>query len=523
MKGKYLKGIRVFLALLFFIPLTLFFVDFTNNLPLSMHALAHIQFIPALLAGMWFVVAALLLLTFIFGRIYCSTICPAGIFQDLIIRLSGRGKKRNKYKKWFAYRKPYNVFRYVLLFIINVTFIFGFLELLLLLDPYSNYARIASNLFRPCIVSCNNLLATGLMALDNYSLYHVTIYHITTVSFIIALVAFVVLLLMTLLRGRLFCNTLCPVGGILSLVSRFSLFKMNINPQLCNSCGSCERTCKSECIDGKGKVIDSSRCVNCFNCETTCNKHALSYKFVFDLHKKQSIDKKQNNQEESIDRTNTRRTFISTTVFLAAAATKMSAKARLKQPSNLALAPITPITPPGSIGRERFTDLCTACHLCVVKCPTQILRPAGMEYGYDFLLKPHIVYDSAYCNYECKICSDVCPNSAIINLSEETKATTQIGVAQFEKDICITYVDGTDCGACSEHCPTQAVKMIPYKGSLRVPEVDASICIGCGGCEYICPVRPQRAIHIVANKVHKCVERPVYEKVEEKIIDDFGF
>lgn len=527
MQGKYLKSIRIALALLFFLPITFYFIDFSNVAPQLFHALAHLQFIPALLAGMWLVVAALLILTFICGRVYCSTICPVGVMQDIIGRLSGRGKNKNSHKRWFKFHAAYNLLRYLLLGVVLLLAYVGVIELLLLLDPYSNFGRLASNLFRPAVIEINNLLANVLLLFDNYSLYHITIEHVTVISFGAAIIFLIVIAVMTLFRGRLFCNTLCPVGGILSIVSRFSLFKITIDASLCNTCGNCERSCKAECIDSKSKQVDTSRCINCFNCVTTCRQNALSYR----LNRYKSVCISNNNMPKLANKpavdtpiANSRRTFIATTSVLMASTTALAGRRlRRRQRSGACAIVSGPITPPGSLSIARFTDLCTACHLCVVKCPTQILRPAGLEHGYDYLLKPHVVYDSAYCNYECTECSDVCPNSAIKTLTKEEKATTQVGIAHFKKHLCITYVDGTDCGACSEHCPTQAVHMVPFRGSLRVPEVDPSICIGCGGCEYICPVRPQRAIFIVANAEHQQVDKPIYEKVEEKKVDDFGF
>lgn len=519
MKITKLKGLRVLLAVLFFVPVTLYFVDYSNKLPDSLHLLLHIQLVPAILGGMWIIVIALLLLTLLFGRIYCSVICPSGILQDLTGKLSGIGKKKKKQKYRFVYHKAANKTRYIILGVVTVVTLAGSSGLLLLLDPYSNFGRIASNLFRPLLIEGNNLLAALLGMADNHSLYHITIQNITVFSVAFAAIAFIVFLVMSVLRGRLFCNTICPVGTLLSIVSRYSLFRITIDVEACNSCGNCERTCKAECINSKDKMVDASRCVDCFNCISSCKKGGLQYRFTPFLAKRK--------QETTINTeacNNSRRTFIATGATLVASVPLIPAWAdRERKRKRHQHGQNDPLTPPGSFSREYFESKCTGCQLCVTRCPNQILRPAGFEFGFNYILKPHVMYDKAYCNYECTICSEVCPNGAIKPLTTNEKATTQIGVAHFEKDICITYTDGTDCGACSEHCPTQAVRMVPYKGSLRVPEVNPDICIGCGGCEYICPVKPTRAIHIVANTVHKKVEKPVYEKVEEKVVDDFGF
>lgn len=182
-----------------------------------------------------------------------------------------------------------------------------------------------------------------------------------------------------------------------------------------------------------------------------------------------------------------------------------------------------PIVPPGAISLERFKDVCTGCQICVTQCPSHVLRPTGLEYGIDYMLKPRIAYIDSYCNYECTVCSEVCPTHAIKPLTKEEKATTQVGIATFFINRCIVKTEGTDCGACSEHCPTQAVHMVPYESTLTIPQVNPDLCIGCGGCESICPVRPMRAIIIKANEVHKFVEKPKEEEVKKVEIDDFGF
>lgn len=518
MKRNYLKVLRVAFAILFFVPVTLFFIDSWHSLPLPLHKLLHLQFVPAVLAGMWGIVVALLLLTFVFGRIYCSVICPAGILQDIFIRLSQRGRKKNKRKRWFMYRKAYNIVRYVLLAAVVISFLLGATGLLMLLDPYSNYGRIASNLFRPVVIWINNITADGLMAMDNYSLYHITIQYITVSSLIGAIIALSVFTVMSLLRGRLFCNTVCPVGAVLSLISRYSLFRISFDKEACNNCGNCERTCKAECINSREKTVDTSRCIACFNCISSCKKGGLQYRFLPGL-----FHKEESRQEEM--QPNGRRSFLATTTTVLGSLSVLPVWAQGKQAHHRhgKKQSDEPITPPGSVSKKDFIEKCTACHLCVVKCPSQILKPAGLEFGLNYLLKPHVVYEKAYCNYECTICSEVCPNLAIKDLLPEEKMTTQVGVAHFEKHLCVVFNDGTDCGACSEHCPTQAVKMVPYKGTLRIPQVNPEICVGCGGCEYICPVRPQRAIHVVANTVQKTVKKPEYEQVEEKEVDDFGF
>ena len=154
---------------------------------------------------------------------------------------------------------------------------------------------------------------------------------------------------------------------------------------------------------------------------------------------------------------------------------------------------------------------------------THILKPAFMEYGLAGMMQPTVSFEKGFCNFDCTVCGDVCPNGAILPISVEQKHLTHMGYVVFIEENCIVYTDGTSCGACSEHCPTQAVAMVPYKDGLTIPHVNKEICVGCGGCEYVCPARPFRAIYIEGNPVQK-EAKPFKESEEHKVeIDDFGF
>jgi ferredoxin len=282
-------------------------------------------------------------------------------------------------------------------------------------------------------------------------------------------------------------------------------------------------------------AVDVSRCVDCFNCTSSCPKSSLKYRFA-PFFKKEitTIDaSKLTPVTEAVRTNNSRRAFFATGATIAASLPVVSTLAQHAEPKtgsekvtaedNIDYKNLPPVTPPGSIDLERFKDKCTGCHLCVARCPTQVLRPTGFEYGFDYLLRPHCSFEKSYCNYDCTVCGEVCPTHAIQHLSEEEKHTTQVGIASFNRNRCVVHTENTDCGACSEHCPTQAVHMIPYEGTLTIPKVEAELCIGCGGCESICPVRPFRAIVVVANKEHQKVQQPKEEEVRKVEVDDFGF
>ena len=172
-----------------------------------------------------------------------------------------------------------------------------------------------------------------------------------------------------------------------------------------------------------------------------------------------------------------------------------------------------PVSPPGSIGTDRFSSLCTACHLCIDICPTQVLYPSLLEYGVGGIFQPRMNYSASFCNYDCVLCSEVCPSGAILPVTPPQKKEIQLGRAVFVKDDCIVITKKKDCGACSEHCPTKAVKMVPYEKRF-LPEVNNEICVGCGACEHSCPTQPRRAIYIQPHAVHRHAKKPEVKKLE---------
>jgi len=181
------------------------------------------------------------------------------------------------------------------------------------------------------------------------------------------------------------------------------------------------------------------------------------------------------------------------------------------------------VSPPGAVDARRLLRHCTACQLCVTVCPSKVLKPAFMEYGIGGMMIPTMSFERGFCNFDCKLCATVCPTGALRPITVEEKHRLQVGRVVFAPERCVVNTNGTSCGACSEHCPTQAVKMVAYKNGLTIPSIDAEICVGCGGCEYICPVRPHRAIYVEGNAVHRQARAFDVEKKVETEITDFGF
>lgn len=273
-----LRIIRITLAAICFVAVTLLFLDFTGTLHLWFGWLAKIQFLPAVLALNFVVIAILLVLTLLFGRIYCSVICPLGIFQDCVSNLSSRRKGK---KARFSYSKEIKWLRYGVLVLFVIALVAGLNALVALLAPYSAYGRMVQSLLAPVWQWGNNLLAWIAERQDSYAFVTKDVWLKSLPTLIVAAVTFVVVVVLAWRNGRTYCNTICPVGTTLSFFSRFAMFRPVIDKSKCKSCHACERKCKAACIDVDNHKIDYSRCVDCFDCIDSCRLGALKYRFAW--------------------------------------------------------------------------------------------------------------------------------------------------------------------------------------------------------------------------------------------------
>ena len=267
-----LRRIRIALAVVCFSSITLLFLDFTGTLHAWFGWLAKIQLLPAVLAVNLGIVAALVVLTLLFGRVYCSVICPLGVMQD---GFGWLGKRRKKYR--YSYSPAVSWLRYGMLGVLVIAIIVGSGWLVALLAPYSAYGRIAQNLFAPLWQWGNNGIAYLAERMDSYAFYSVDVWMKSAAVFGVAALTFVILGVLAWRNGRTYCNTVCPVGTVLGMMSRFSFLKPMIDESKCNGCGLCARSCKASCIDPKAHRIDYSRCVACMDCIGACRQEAIRY------------------------------------------------------------------------------------------------------------------------------------------------------------------------------------------------------------------------------------------------------
>ena len=500
-----LRKIRIAAAAFFFVLTTLLFLDFTGTLHAWFGWMAKIQFLPALLALNVGVVAFLVILTLLFGRVYCSVICPLGVMQDIVSWASG---KRRKHRNRFAYSPALTWLRRGMLVVFVAAMLAGVGSLL---APYSAYGRIASNLLAPVYAWGNNLLAYIAGRMDSYAFYSVDVWMKSLSTLLVAVVTFAVLFVLAWRSGRTYCNTICPVGTVLGFLSKYSLFKPVIDTTKCNGCGLCARNCKASCINSKAHEIDYSRCVACMDCLDKCKQGAITYtrRHKSNAAKASAQTQEKTSTPDSID--DTRRAFLSATAVLA---TTAALKAQEKNvDGGLAVieekkipARATAIIPPGALSARNFAQHCTACQLCVSVCPNQVLRPSS-----DFmkLMQPEMSYERGYCRPECTKCSEVCPAGAIRPITKADKSAIQIGHAVWIKENCICITDDVECGNCARHCPVSAIQMVASdpesQESIKIPVVNTERCIGCGACENLCPSRPFSAIYVEGHMMHRTV------------------
>ena len=496
-----LRRIRLIVALVFFILITLLFLDFTGTLHAWFGWLAKIQFLPAVLALNVGVILLWVVLTLVFGRVYCSVICPLGVFQDVVSWFSGRRKKK-KYR--FSYSPAVSWLRYGVLGVFIIAMIAGIGSVVALLAPYSSYGRIVSNLFAPVYQWGNNVLAYFAERSDSYAFYETSVWLKSLPTFIIAAGTFVVLVVLAWRNGRTYCNTICPIGTVLGFFSRYSLFRPEIDAEKCTNCSLCSRRCKAACINYKDHRIDYSRCVTCMDCIDSCKHGAISYKYRFG---KKEIKE----TSETGNTNNARRSFLTGMgLVLVSSAVKAQEK---KVDGGLAVildkkvpARMTPLVPPGAKGLRNMRTHCTGCQLCVSVCPNQVLRPSTKL---ETLMQPEMSYERGYCRPECTKCSEVCPAGSILKLTPADKSATQIGHAVWVEKNCVPLRDKVACGNCARHCPTGAITMVPSDAddadSLKIPVVNVERCIGCGACENLCPARPFSAIYVEGHEQHRTI------------------
>ena len=512
-----LRKIRVAVAAVFFVAITLMFLDFTGTLHAWFSWMAKLQFLPAVLAVNVGVIVGLCVLALVCGRVYCSVICPLGVYQDVVSWISGRRKGK---KMRFTPSKEMKWLRYGVWALFVVAVIVGIHAIVGLLAPYSTYGRFVQSVLAPLYQWANNLFAWIAKRAGGYAFYPKEVWLKSLPTLLAVVAMMVVVTVLAWKNGRTYCNTVCPVGTTLSFLSRFAAFRPVIDWEKCRSCHVCEKKCKASCIDIAAKKIDYSRCVDCFDCVENCKFDALRYRWAWGIAGQAGNDGPSTGSgTDSSTGSGTetgRRAFVATAAMVLGSAALKAQDEKVdeffekkldggladlvakKQPERA-----TRVVPFGSKSVKDFYKRCTACQLCVSACPNNVLRPSS---DLEHFMQPEMSFERGYCRPECVKCSEVCPAGAIEKITPEEKTSLHVGTASVQRDLCIVSRDGVQCNNCARHCPAGAITMVPKDpenpDSLLIPAVNEAMCIGCGACEHLCPSNPISAIRVNGIESH---------------------
>lgn len=489
-----LKKLRQLLGSMVLLAIILAFIRFDSFGPAA-QLLSRAQLIPAIFSLPLILAAASLAVIFVVtlltGRIYCSIVCPFGLLQDVIIRAT-----RLLSRKRFVALPALGSWHYYLALATFAAAAAGFMAPMAVTEPFAAFGRLMTAFFQPAATALFKF--SGPLISDSVNWFSQASHKPSTIQATGWAILFAGLLLFICSKwGRIYCNSICPAGAILRGLTSFSFFQLKISENSCINCGLCEGVCKAGCISVKEKAVDFSRCIGCFNCLDVCRSKAISLC-------------RTTAKATEHDLVPGRRNAMGYLAALAAGYLLPTALLAKKQEA-------TAILPPGAMNHDLFRNKCIACHLCVAACPSSVIRPNELFPGIKSLMQPALYFDHGMCEQNCNLCSQLCPVQAIQPVDPQKKKLLKIGEVVYKKSICVVETNGKDCGACAEHCPTQAVRMVPYHNNLMIPEIHPEICIGCGSCEHICPVRPEKAIVVV----------PVYEQIfitmpESKPLENTG-
>jgi polyferredoxin len=444
----------------------------------------------------------ILVITFALGRAFCGWICPLGAFLDFISWVRSMAFRIFRKKERERDPSPIRYIKYGILAAVFILAVAG-IQLAWFFDPITIFVRTFSFNVHPAI---NGIIDAGfvyLLRATDYpegleSLYNtlregflsLSVPKFSHTGAILALLG--AILFLSLVKRRFWCRHLCPLGATLALPAKFSLLKRDVH-ECDTNCGVCKNICRMNAISGDNSYRPEE-CILCFDCVDLCPNEKSTFSF------------RRHASAAAVDRQ--RGALLSRSEFIAmaigaffsvpgiAAATPLKPEAPKKppRPGTTSL-----IRPPGSLPEEEFIQRCIRCGNCMKVCPTNVLQPSTTGTGVGGAWVPVMDTRRGYCEYQCNLCGQVCPTDAIRKLPLRRKQKVQIGIAQFDKKICIPYAKGENCIVCEEHCPVPEkairVRESLVKGKMvKLPYVVPDLCIGCAICELKCPTEPDKGI-----------------------------
>jgi MauM/NapG family ferredoxin protein len=434
----------------------------------------------------------IVLLTLVAGRAFCGWLCPLGTLLDVFSFPRVRRGEKVPPETWRSVK-------YGLLLFILIAALFGNLTLLIL-DPLTILYRSFTLALLPAVDHIVTSIETALYPVPFLTRSVITfdrwirpavlpyepVYYPQAFLFGFLLVG---IILLNRAAPRFWCRYLCPLGGLLGVISRFSLFRRRVDSE-CRQCGVCDQKCPTGTIDRqRDYASDPAECTLCLDCFRSCPRGSLNLSTHLQPAPRMEYDPN-------------RRHALAILGLSVMSVALLNRSANVKHPHKFLL------RPPGAQESE-LMQTCVRCGACIAACPTGALQPAISEAGLEGIWTPVVVPRMGYCDYSCSACGSVCPVAAIPPLSLDEKRTEVIGKAYIDENRCLAWSNLEDCIICEEMCPvpnkaihlesTEVTGEASQTVTVLLPYVERQRCIGCGICENKCPVGGESAIRVFIN------------------------